>query len=52
MLLGSPTEYFKENDHVVYFLGAERGIIRIDSEWLVILFDGSDKAVKLERLTD
>ena len=53
-LLGSPTEteYFKEKDNVVYFLGAERGIIRIDSEWLVIWFDGRDKAVKYELRTD
>ncbi|MDM5221651.1 outer membrane protein assembly factor BamE [Peribacillus sp. NJ11] len=53
-LLGSPTEteYFKEKDNVVYFLGAERGLIRIDSEWLVIWFDGRDKAVKYELRTD
>ncbi|TKH03297.1 hypothetical protein FC682_11070 [Peribacillus simplex] len=53
-LLGSPTatEYFKEKDNVVYYLGAERGIIRIDSEWLVIWFDGSDKAMKYELRTD
>lgn len=53
-LLGSPTEteYFKEKDNVVYYLGAERGIIRIDSEWLVISFDGSDKAMKYDLRTD
>ena len=53
-LLGSPTEteYFKEEDHVVYYLGDERGIIRIDSEWLVIWFDGSDKVMKYELRTD
>ncbi|WP_375089793.1 hypothetical protein ACDZ29_02830 [Peribacillus sp. RS7] len=53
-LLGPPTEteYFKEKDNVVFYLGAERGIIRMDSEWLVIWFDGSDKAVKLELRTD
>ena len=53
-LLGSPTEteYFKEEDNVVYYLGDERGIIRIDSEWLVIWFDGSDKAMKYELRTD
>ncbi|WP_413021327.1 hypothetical protein [Peribacillus frigoritolerans] len=53
-LLGSPTEteYFKEEDHVVYYLGDERGIIRIDSEWLVIWFDGSDKAMMYELRTD
>ncbi|MFP3509539.1 hypothetical protein SB775_07725 [Peribacillus sp. SIMBA_075] len=52
-LLGSPTEteYFKEED-VVYYLGAERGIISIDSEWLVIWFDGNEQAVKFELRTD
>ncbi|MFF2497188.1 hypothetical protein [Peribacillus sp. NPDC058075] len=53
-LLGPPTEteYFKEEDNIVYYLGAERGIIRIDSEWLVIWFDGSHKAMKYELRTD
>ncbi|MDV7763547.1 hypothetical protein [Peribacillus sp. CSMR9] len=53
-LLGSPaeTEYFKEEDNVVYYLGAERGIISIDSEWLVIWFDGNEQAVKFELRTD
>ncbi|RRN74255.1 hypothetical protein EI200_02840 [Peribacillus simplex] len=53
-LLGSPTEteYFKEKDDVVYYLGAERGIISIDSEWLVIWFDGNEQAVKFELRTD
>lgn len=52
-LLGSPaeTEYFKEEDNV-YYLGAERGIISIDSEWLVIWFDGNEQAVKFELRTD
>ncbi|MDW7614081.1 hypothetical protein SC499_04935 [Peribacillus simplex] len=50
-LLGSPTEteYFKEEDNVV---GAERGIISIDSEWLVIWFDGNEQAVKFELRTE
>ncbi|MBX9954617.1 hypothetical protein H7T43_06795 [Peribacillus simplex] len=53
-LLGSSTEteYFKEEDNVVYYLGDERGIIRIDSEWLVIWFDASDKVMKYELRTD
>jgi hypothetical protein len=36
-MLGEPpqTEYFREWD-LVYWLGPERGFIRIDSEWLVI----------------
>jgi hypothetical protein len=29
--------------HLVYHLGPERGMIRIDSEWLVIRFDPSDR---------
>jgi hypothetical protein len=31
------TEYFREWD-LVYWLGPERGLIRIDSEWLVLKF--------------
>ena len=40
-LLGSETEgaYFKESDNFVYWLGMERGLISIDSEWLVIVFE-------------
>ena len=34
------TEYFKDWD-LVYWLGPERGWIRIDSEWLVLRFDRS-----------
>jgi hypothetical protein len=36
-MLGEPplTEYFRDWD-LVYWLGPERGFIRIDSEWLVI----------------
>lgn len=39
--LGDPTEteYFREKDNIVYWLGPERGLVRIDSEWLVIWFD-------------
>lgn len=41
-LLGEPppTEYFKEWD-MVYLLGAERGFISIDSEWLVLRLDAA-----------
>jgi hypothetical protein len=41
-LLGEPpkTEYFKEYE-LVYYLGPERGFMRIDSEWLVLKF-GTD----------
>jgi outer membrane protein assembly factor BamE (lipoprotein component of BamABCDE complex) len=39
-LLGQPSsgEYFRDWD-IVYRLGDERGLFRIDSEWLVIRFD-------------
>lgn len=53
-LLGSPTdtEYFKSENNVVYYLGNERGIISIDSEWLVIEFDGSQTVKDYDVLTD
>lgn len=40
-LLGYETEaaYFKEVDNFVYYMGDERALISIDSEWLVIAFD-------------
>lgn len=42
-LLGPPddTDYFSEWDSV-YWLGPERGLIGIDSEWLVIRFSPSN----------
>lgn len=48
-LLGNDTntEYFKEVNNFVYYLGDERGLISIDSEWLVITFD-NDIAVKVK----
>ena len=40
-LLGPPTPTVKWRDwDLVYWLGAERGFIGIDSEWLVIRFNG------------
>jgi hypothetical protein len=33
-----PTEYFR-GWHLVYNLGAERGFMAIDSEWLVLRLD-------------
>ncbi len=38
LLLGeaTDTEYFKTENNMVYYLGPERGWIRIDSEWLVL----------------
>lgn len=39
-LLGADTdtEYFKTEDNMVYYMGNERGLISIDSEWLVLEF--------------
>jgi len=53
-LLGYPTEteYFKTENNVVYYLGDERGLIRIDSEWLIIFFNNSDKVTRYEIRTD
>ncbi|WP_158280043.1 hypothetical protein [Keratinibaculum paraultunense] len=53
-LLGKPsdTQYFKEVDNIVYYLGAERGLVRIDSEWLVIWFDEKDIAIDIKIMRD
>ncbi|ALC84030.1 MULTISPECIES: outer membrane protein assembly factor BamE domain-containing protein [Bacillus] len=53
-LLGKPTvtEYFKEDDNIVYYLGDERGLIRIDSEWLVLRFNDEEQVVNYEIRTD
>lgn len=53
-LLGKPsdTQYFKEVDNIVYYLGAERGLVRIDSEWLVIWFDEKDTAIDIKIMRD
>ncbi len=38
---------------MLFIISVPRGeFIRIDSEWLVIWFDGSDKAMKYELRTD
>lgn len=44
-LLGTPpeTNYFKEFDNIVYYLGDERGLISIDSEWLIVEFYENQK---------
>ena len=39
------TEYFKNWD-LVYWLGPERGWIRVDSEWLVLRFNGSGRVAE------
>jgi outer membrane protein assembly factor BamE (lipoprotein component of BamABCDE complex) len=53
-LLGTPTatEYFKNENNIVYYLGDERGLISIDSEWLVISFNSNQKVIKYEIHTD
>lgn len=52
-LLGDETntDYFKEVNNIVYYLGDERGFISIDSEWLVIMFD-NDVVVEVQIETD
>ena len=42
-MLGSPsrTDKFREAD-LVYWIGPDRGMFGIDSEWLLITFDSSD----------
>ena len=44
-LLGAPpkTPYFNDYE-VVYLLGPERGVMRIDSEWLVVKFGRDGRA--------
>ena len=53
-LLGSPTqtEYFKEDNNIVYYLGDERGLIRIDSEWLILFFNDKNEVIKYSLKTD
>jgi hypothetical protein len=53
-LLGKPsdTEFFKEAKNIVYYLGNERGIISIDSEWLVIDFDENMKDINYKVVAD
>ncbi|UHA58640.1 outer membrane protein assembly factor BamE [Metabacillus litoralis] len=53
-LLGPPTdtEYFKNEKNIVYYLGDERGVISIDSEWLVIDFDKHEKVTDYVVRTD
>lgn len=54
LLLGEPTdtEYFKAEDNIVYYLGPERGFIRIDSEWLVIGFNNKGEVEGYTITTD
>jgi len=52
-LLGEPppTDYFTNFD-LVYWLGPERGLISIDSEWLVIKLDQSGRVSQARLVTD
>jgi hypothetical protein len=52
-LLGEPRpkEYFKEYD-LVYWLGPERGLFSIDSEWLVFRLDGAGRVREARLVTD
>ncbi|MCT2344763.1 hypothetical protein [Niallia taxi] len=49
-LLGQETAEanFKEKDNMVYLLGAERGFISMDTEWLIIHFNDENIADKVE----
>ncbi len=53
-LLGNPTqtEYFKEENNIVYYLGDERGLISIDSEWLILFFNDKNEVIKYSLKTD
>ena len=52
-LLGEPddTPYFRDWD-MVYWLGPERGLISIDSEWLVLRLDEHQQVVGHRVVTD
>ena len=53
-LLGTSqeTNYFKENNNIVYYLGNKSGLLSIDSEWLIFEFDENLKVKKYEVGTD
>ena len=52
-ILGEPdqTSYFKDWD-MVYWLGPERGFVRIDSEWLVFQLDGRGRVAEHRIIPD
>ena len=52
-LLGEPdkTPYFREWD-MVYWLGPERGLMGIDSEWLVLRLDEHHQVIEHRVVTD
>jgi hypothetical protein len=53
-LLGPPDsgDYFRDRDNLVYWLGPERGIMRIDSEWLVIRVGPDGRVSRYELARD
>ena len=53
-LLGAATEtsYFNAPNRWVYYLGDERGIMSIDSEWLLIDFDDEEQVINYDIVTD
>lgn len=46
------TTPYKESNIMVYYLGNERGLIKIDSETLILLFDDSEKITSYTIETD
>ncbi len=46
-----PTDYFREYD-LVYWVGPERGVVAIDSEWLVLRFDTAGRVSEGKLVTD
>lgn len=52
-MLGPPTDtsYFSDWD-AVYWLGPERGLLRIDSEWLVIRYDDLGMVDEYQLMSD
>jgi len=52
-IVGEPdmTEYFRDWD-MVYWLGPERGLLSIDSEWLVFRLDGQKKVTDYKIVRD
>ena len=52
-MLGPPSQTDKFRDYnLVYWLGAERGSISIDSEWLVISFDKDQRVSEVLLVRD
>ncbi|GGA67728.1 hypothetical protein [Ornithinibacillus halotolerans] len=52
-LLGEPENvYFEDPKNIVYYLGDEPSMIKIDSYWLIIWFNEDNEAVDYELKTD